>query len=70
LPENPKSMWNMEKYADNATYVMRENAHITFLKGYDAGYPKKFKISINSCFEIFFNGFSIKGWLLDFHLIG
>jgi hypothetical protein len=51
----------MEKYADNATYVMRENAHITFLKGYDAGYPKKFKISINSCFEIFFNGFSIKG---------
>jgi hypothetical protein len=28
LPEKPKSMWNMEKYADNATYVMRENAYI------------------------------------------
>jgi hypothetical protein len=39
----------MEKYADNATYVMRENAHIyiTFLKGCDAGFPKKAKLSIN-----------------------
>ncbi len=26
--------------------------YITFLKGYDAGFPKKSKLSINFCFEI------------------
>ncbi len=28
-------MWNMEKYAHNATYVMRENAHICNLNAWD-----------------------------------
>jgi hypothetical protein len=27
--------------------------YTTFLKGYDAGFPKKSKLSINSCFGIF-----------------
>jgi hypothetical protein len=33
--------------------------YITFLKGYDAGFPKNSKFSINSCFEKIFNGGSL-----------
>ncbi len=33
--------------------------YITFLKGYDAGFPKNFKFSINSCFEKNFSGGSL-----------
>jgi hypothetical protein len=41
--------WILLNNSEVSSYLL---GHITFLKGYDVGFPKKSKLLINFCFEI------------------